>query len=110
MRGDRDTIRKAISTITPFSLMKQIPIDKLNQDAIACLTTGEPLVIEHEGKILGIFLPKQPVVTAHLDQALEKLDQTLDKILTETGMIESEFAAYFDLSRPCPLPKLRSNT
>jgi hypothetical protein len=81
--------------------MKQIPIDTLNQNAIACLTTGEPLVIEHEGKILGIFLPKQPV-TAHLDQALDKLDQTLDKILTETGMTEAEFAAYFDLSQPCP--------
>jgi hypothetical protein len=81
--------------------MKQIPIDKLNQNAIAHLTNGEPLVIEHEGKVLGIFLPKQPT-TANLDQALDKLDQTIEKILTETGMTEAEFAAYFDLSQPTP--------
>jgi hypothetical protein len=81
--------------------MKQIPIDKLNQNAIAHLTNGEPLVIEHEGKVLGIFLPKQPT-TASLDQALDKLDQTIEKILTETGMTEAEFAAYFDLSQPTP--------
>jgi hypothetical protein len=81
--------------------MKHIPIETLNQNAIAHLTNGEPLTIEHEGKVLGIFLPKQPT-TATLDQALNKLDQTLEKILTETGMTEAEFTAYFDLSQPHP--------
>ena len=82
--------------------MKQIPIDQLNQNAIAHLTSGEPLSIEHEGKVLGIFLPKQPTQTATLDQALDKLDQTIEKILAETGMTEAEFVSYFDLSQPCP--------
>jgi hypothetical protein len=82
--------------------MKQIPIDKLSQDAIAHLTNGEPLTLEYKGEVLGIFLPKQPNTSTTLDQALDKLDQTLDKILTETGMTEAEFAAYFDLSQPHP--------
>lgn len=81
--------------------MKNVGVREFRDHATAYLSGSEPIAISKHGHVIGFFIP----VERDLEQAsraLEKLGQTVEKILEETRLSEEELAALFDLRRPLP--------
>ena len=82
--------------------MKQVATLELKEKAIDYLTGSEPLVIVHDGEVVGFYYPKKRTKQEKVEQAVKQLSQTVERILAETGMTEDELADLFDTSKPFP--------
>lgn len=82
--------------------MKQVATLELKEKAIDYLTGSEPLVIVHDGEVVGFYYPKQRKKQEELNRKLDRLEQLVKQALAETGMTEDEFADLFDLSKQFP--------
>jgi hypothetical protein len=80
--------------------MRQVTLNQLNQEPASLLTSNEAITVEHQGKIIGVYLPQKTVDQAELQHNLDKLDQLIKKICSSNGLAENEFADLFDLSEP----------
>ena len=83
--------------------MKHLGIDEFRERAIDYLTSGETLAIEHEGKIVGFYFPKEKTREEELKRAVDRLSQAVERAMVESGMTEDELADLFDLSQPFQL-------
>jgi hypothetical protein len=82
--------------------MKQVATLELKEKVIDYLTGEEPLVILHDGEVVGFYYPKKRKKQEELNRKLNRLEQLVKQALAETGMTEDEFADLFDLSKPFP--------
>ena len=83
--------------------MKRVGVREFRDHATEYLGGDEVLAIERHGHPLGFYIP------TGLDRkreagamAMERLQQTVQRVLAETGLTEDELSAFFDLSRPMP--------
>ena len=70
------------------------------------LKEAEPIAVERHGRLIGFYIPVEPKRTAQgqaeLKDALARLEESVQRVLEETGMTEDELADYFDLNKPIP--------
>ncbi len=85
--------------------MKRIGIREF-EEWIAKVRDEQPIARERNGRLLGFYIPVgrrwAPDREAALDDALERLETAVARVLEETGMTEDELADWFDLSKPLP--------
>ena len=62
----------------------------------------EALAIERHGQPIGFYIPTGGSRQESFAQALERLEQTVQRILVETGMSEDELSRLYDLTQPVP--------
>ncbi|MGB8698827.1 MAG: hypothetical protein WCD18_05365 [Thermosynechococcaceae cyanobacterium] len=80
--------------------MKQVTLNQLNQESASLLTSHEAITVEHQGEVIGVYLPQKKVDQAELQHNLDQLDRLIKKICSTNGLTENEFADLFDLTEP----------
>ena len=81
--------------------MKSIGIREFRDKASHYLSSQEAIAVKRHGKLVGFYIPV-PLVSEEIEiqQALQKLNQTVEKAISESGMDESTLARALDLSEP----------
>ena len=79
--------------------MKSIGIREFRDKASYYLSSQEAIAVKRYGKLVGFYIPV-PLVSEEIEiqQALQKLNQTVEKAISESGMDESTLARTLDLS------------
>lgn len=82
--------------------MKHVGVREFRDRATGYLKSAEPLAVERHGKLIGFYIPVEPERGAtdeeEFRRALGRLDETVRRVLEESGMSEEELADAFDLS------------
>ena len=71
--------------------MKTVKLNELEKENL--LTLKEPLVIEHDGKLVGYYYPV--INHQEVKKAKEELDMIMEKVLAETELTEEEYVSNF---------------
>ncbi|MEM9273915.1 MAG: hypothetical protein AAGA80_13245 [Cyanobacteria bacterium P01_F01_bin.143] len=79
--------------------MKSVGIREFRDQASKYLSNGETLAVKRHGKLVGFYIPVEQSEEIEIEQALQKLNQTIEKAMAETGMDENALANAFDLSQ-----------
>lgn len=81
--------------------MKHVGVREFRDRATGLLKDSEPLAVERHGKLIGFYIPVEPEKGATAEEefreALGRLDETVRRVLEESGMTEEELADAFDL-------------
>ncbi len=84
--------------------MKHVGVREFRDHATQYLAGDEILVVERNGRPIGVYIPAGVQRPRHGTQALDQVERTVEAVLAETGLSEDELSALFDLSRPVPEP------
>ncbi len=81
--------------------MKEVGVREFRDHATTYLSAGEPLAVNKHGRVIGFYFPvkRDP---ERIKRDLDRLGETVQAILEETGMTEDELADFFDLRHPLP--------
>jgi antitoxin (DNA-binding transcriptional repressor) of toxin-antitoxin stability system len=81
--------------------MKNVGVREFRDHATSYLSGSEPVAVNKHGRLIGVYTPvkRDPKRAA---RALQKLGETVEAIVDETGMTEDELADFFDFRRPLP--------
>ena len=82
--------------------MKRVGVREFRNHATQYLAGDEVLAIERHGQPIGFYIPTGGSKQESFAQALERLEQTVQRILAETGMSEDELSRLYDLTEPMP--------
>ena len=82
--------------------MKRVGVREFRDHATQYLAGDEVLVIERHGEPIGFYIPTGASRRESFAQALERLEQTVQRVLAETGLSEEELSRLYDLSAPVP--------
>lgn len=82
--------------------MKRVGVREFRDHATRYLAGDEVLAIERHGQPIGFYIPAAANRWQTFTQALASLDQTVKRILAETGYTEEELSRLLDLSIPEP--------
>ena len=80
--------------------MRRVGVREFRDHATKYLAGSEPLTIERHGKPLGYYIPATWGGDEAERHAFDRLNETIEHVLKETGMTEDELSSLFDLSRP----------
>jgi hypothetical protein len=70
--------------------MIRVGIDELRNTADVFFSSGEPLVVERDGKTIGFYIPITAKDRSTGRAALEDFENVISGILERTGMTEDE--------------------
>lgn len=90
--------------------MKRVGVREFRNHATRYLAGDEVLAIERHGQPIGFYIPAQASKQESFAQALERLEQTVQRVLAETGMSEEELSRLYDLTEPLPDPSGRQSS
>jgi crotonobetainyl-CoA:carnitine CoA-transferase CaiB-like acyl-CoA transferase len=81
--------------------MKNVGVREFRDHATSYLSGQEAVAVSKHGQVIGVYIPvkRDP---GRVQRALDRLGETVEAILEETGMTEEELAQHFDLRRPLP--------
>lgn len=82
--------------------MKHVGVREFRDHATKYLASDEVLAIERHGQPIGFYIPTGQSKQEGFMQALERLEETVGRVLADTGLTEDELADLFDLSKPVP--------
>ncbi|MGI8827345.1 MAG: hypothetical protein ACR2JC_17225 [Chloroflexota bacterium] len=82
--------------------MRQVGVREFRDHAAQFLAGDEVLAIERHGQPLGFYIPTGKSRRENFEEALARLEQTVEQVLDETGMSEGELSSLFDLNKPLP--------
>lgn len=82
--------------------MKRVGVREFEDHAATYLSSNEALTIERDGVPLGYYIPSRAGRRESYLKSLKALEETVERILAETGMTEDELADLFDLNKPLP--------
>jgi len=80
---------------------KNVDVSEFCDHATSYLLGSDPIAICKHGRVIGFYIPVKRD-EAEVQRAIDRLDETVERILEETGMTEEELATLFDLRRPFP--------
>lgn len=75
--------------------MKRVGVREFKEKATALIAEERALVIEKHGEPVGFYIPIPKRDKAEAQQAVDKLEKTIDGVLTHTGMTEDELVEFF---------------
>jgi hypothetical protein len=84
-----------------MAALKQVGVREFRDRATKYLSGSEPIAVSKHGRIIGIYTPTQRDQEA-LEQAVDQLGRTVERILEETGMTEDELVDLLDIRKPLP--------
>jgi len=82
--------------------MKRVGVREFRDHATQYLSGDEVLAIERHGQPLGFYIPTGKSRLESFEEALARLEHTVQQVLAETGMSEEELSRLFDLNEPLP--------
>lgn len=84
--------------------MRRVGVREFRDHATQYLAGDEVLAIERHGQPIGFYIPTKTSRQESLEQALDRLEQTVQRVLAETGLAEAELSRLYDLNVPLPEP------
>lgn len=82
--------------------MKRVGIREFRDHATQYLAGDEVLAIERHGQPIGFYIPAGASRQVSCVPALERLEQTVRRVLAETGLSEEELSRLYNLAEPVP--------
>jgi antitoxin (DNA-binding transcriptional repressor) of toxin-antitoxin stability system len=79
--------------------MKSVGIREFRDKASQYLASREAVAVKRHGKIVGFYIPVEQSEEIEIEQALQRLNQTVETAIAESGMDEAALAHALDLSR-----------
>lgn len=78
--------------------MKSVGIREFRDKASQYLASNEAVAVKRHGKLVGFYIPVEQSESVEIEQALRKLNQTVERAIAESGMDEATLASALDLS------------
>ncbi|TAK35304.1 MAG: hypothetical protein EPO21_06275 [Chloroflexota bacterium] len=82
--------------------MKRVGVREFRDRATQYLAGDEVLAIERHGHTIGFYIPSGASREGSFAEALARLEQTVQRVLSETGLSEEELSRLYDLSESVP--------
>ena len=79
--------------------MKSVGIREFRDKASQYLSSKEVVAVKRHGKLVGFYIPVTQSEEIEIEQALQRLNQTVEKAMAESGMDEATLARALDLSQ-----------
>ena len=79
--------------------MKSVGIREFRDKASQYLSSREVVAVKRHGKLVGFYIPVTQSEEIEIEQALQRLNQTVEKAMAESGMDEDTLARALDLSQ-----------
>ena len=79
--------------------MKSVGIREFRDKASQYLASTEVLAVKRHGKLVGFYFPVEQSDEAEIEQALQKLSETVELAKKESGLDEDALSRAFDLSQ-----------
>lgn len=81
--------------------MKQVGVREFRDHATTYLSGTEPIAVNKHGRVIGFYFPMKRD-QERIKRDLDRLGETVQEILEQTGMTEDELVEFLDPSRPMP--------
>lgn len=78
--------------------MKSVGIREFRDKASQYLASTEAVAVKRHGKLVGFYIPVEQSEFVEIEQALQRLNQTVATATAESGMDEAALARALDLS------------
>lgn len=82
--------------------MRHVGVRDFRDRATQYLAGEEMLVVDRYGEPIGVYIPVRSKRWSRSTEAIEQLEQTVQRVLHETGLTEAELIELFDLKTPVP--------
>ena len=82
--------------------MKRIGVRDFRDHATQYLAGDEVLAVERHGEPIGFYIPTRPSSKESFVQALERLEETVRRVMADSGLTEDELSHLYDVNRPMP--------
>jgi NADH:ubiquinone oxidoreductase subunit B-like Fe-S oxidoreductase len=82
--------------------MKRVGVREFRDHATQYLGGDEVVAVERHGQPIGFYIPTGASRKESFTQALERLEQTVQRMVEETGLSEDELSRLFDPNQPLP--------
>jgi antitoxin (DNA-binding transcriptional repressor) of toxin-antitoxin stability system len=82
--------------------MKRVGIREFRDHATRYLAGSDVLAIERHGRPIGFYVPAAASQQETITQALERLQETVERVRAEAGLSEEELSRLYDLNEPLP--------
>ena len=79
--------------------MKSVGIREFRDKASQYLASKEVVAVKRHGKLVGFYIPVEQSDEIEIQQALQRLNQTVETAMAESGMDEATLASALDLSQ-----------
>ena len=79
-------------------MMKSVGIREFRDKASQYLASNEAVAVKRHGKLVGFYIPVEQSESVEIEQALRKLNQTVETAIASSGMDEAALASALDLS------------
>ncbi|MGL5793678.1 MAG: hypothetical protein ACRC06_04600 [Waterburya sp.] len=79
--------------------MKSVGIREFRDKASQYLASSEAVAVKRHGKLVGFYIPVPQSEQIEIEEALQRLNQTLEAAMAESGMDEATLAQALDLSQ-----------
>ncbi len=78
--------------------MKSVGIREFRDKASQYLASKEVVAVKRHGKLVGFYIPVEQSDEIEIQQALQRLNQTVETAMAESGMDEAALASALNLS------------
>ena len=78
--------------------MKSVGIREFRDKASQYLASSETIAVKRHGKLVGFYIPVEQSEEIEILEALQRLNQTVETAMAESGMDEATLARALDLS------------
>lgn len=82
--------------------MKRVGVREFRDHATRYLAGDEVLAVERHGQPIGFYIPTGASRDESFALALERLEQTVQRVMAQTGLTEGELSQLFDVREPAP--------
>ncbi|MGL5942855.1 MAG: hypothetical protein ACRC2S_21315 [Waterburya sp.] len=79
--------------------MKSVGIREFRDKASQYLASSEAVAVKRHGKLVGFYIPVPQSEQIEIEEALQRLNQTLEAAMAESGIDEATLAQALDLSQ-----------
>lgn len=79
--------------------MRSVGIREFRDKASQYLASSEVLAVKRHDKLVGFYIPVKESDSEEVQTAIERLEQTVERVIAQSGLNEETLSRSLDLSR-----------
>jgi len=79
---------------------RHVSIKDFEQNPNRYLLSNQPIQIEENGEVIGVYYPKKRKSKEELDKLFARFEQATEALLEDSGLTREELADLLDLKKP----------